>query len=546
MMKLKHIVGSGAFVLLASFIGTACTDGNDWGVDASHDRLFSVTSSNISISAKPTSAEISWGKVPGAEYYIMEYSTDSLYDEIEMGGTANSVVLGEDKSIVETPYIITGLQGETKYFFRMKSMSSVKADSKWTYLEKYSFETSAEQIFNDVAAITGESAVLSWTEGAEVTLLKLAEVKEDVEEVDTVIINLDAAAVAASSYTLTGLTPKTKYTVSIYNNDVKRGTKTFTTTESYPAGYDIIQIADAAMLNDVFTNPASYIQSNGGNVVLTFANGTTTDYTDESLNLTIPAELKSVIFWGESGDTQPVFMPKGLSMAGSHDLVRFYNLNLQNVSSGADYVVNFNVEGNVKELLIDNCNISKTRGVIRVQSDGAKGSIESVTIDNCVLTDIGSYALFQSKVDGFSVNEVKLLNSTINTVNAGGVIITQQDNLNISIESCTFYNCVTATKSFIDINKKSGVVVNVKNTIIGQLYGYTSESSIKATSVKDIAKTDNLFTTTDCPYNSGYEWGEMLNLSSADLFVNPEEGDFHIQNAAQSAVAGAGDPRWNE
>lgn len=542
----KYIVGSGAFMLLTSIIGTACTDGNDWNVDSTHDRLFSVTASDISVSAKPTSAEVSWKVVPDAEYYVMEYSTDSLYDEIAMGGTEHSVILGEDKSIVESPYTITGLQGETKYFLRIKSMSSAKADSKWTYLEKYSFKTSAEQILNEVASITGESAVLSWTEGAEVTLLKLAEDKDDVEEVDTTYINLDAAAVAASSYTLTGLSPKTKYSVSIYNGNVKRGTRTFTTTESYPAGYDIVNVTDAEMLNDVFSNPANYIQENGGNVVLVFANGSTTDYMGESMELTIPAEFKSVIFWGESGDTKPVFMPKGLSMAGSHDLIRFYNLDLQNTSSGSDYIVNFNVEGNVGEILIDNCNISKTRGVVRVQTNGANGSIGSINIDNCVLTDIGSYAIVQTKVSGFTLNSISLSNSTISTVNAGGVLITQQDNVNISIDACTFYNCVTSGKSFIDINKMSNVTVDVKNTIIGQLYSYTSGSTIKATSVKNIATTTNLFTTTDCPYNSGYEWGEMLNVSSTELFVNPAEGDFHIQSASQSDVAGAGDPRWNE
>ena len=542
----KYIVGSGAFMLLTSIIGTACTDGNDWNVDSTHDRLFSVTASDISVSAKPTSAEVSWGVVPDAEYYVMEYSTDSLYDEIAMGGTEHSVILGEDKSIVESPYTITGLQGETKYFLRIKSMSSAKADSKWTYLEKYSFKTSAEQILNEVASITGESAVLSWTEGAEVTLLKLAEDKDDVEKVDTTYINLDAAAVAASSYTLTGLSPKTKYSVSIYNGNVKRGTRTFTTTESYPTGYDIVNVTDAEMLNDVFSNPANYIQENGGNVVLVFANGSTTDYMGESMELTIPAEFKSVIFWGESGDTKPVFMPKGLSMAGSHDLIRFYNLDLQNTSSGSDYIVNFNVEGNVGEILIDNCNISKTRGVVRVQTNGANGSIGSINIDNCVLTDIGSYAIVQTKVSGFTLNSISLSNSTISTVNAGGVLITQQDNVNISIDACTFYNCVTSGKSFIDINKMSNVTVDVKNTIIGQLYSYTSGSTIKATSVKNIATTTNLFTTTDCPYNSGYEWGEMLNVSSTELFVNPAEGDFHIQSASQSDVAGAGDPRWNE
>lgn len=543
-MKKHTYIAAGAFMLLASFLGTACTDGNDWNTDKSYDRLFSVTSANLSISAESTSAEISWGLIPDAEYYIMEYSTDSLYDGIEMGGTPHSVIVGEDKSIVESPYTITGLQGDTKYFFRMKSMSDHKAESHWSYLENDSFKTPAEQIFNEVASITGNSAVLSWTPGAEVTDLKYVET--DTEGADTLTVSLAASDIAASSYTLTGLQAKTKYTVSIYNSDVKRGTRTFTTTESYPEGYDIVNITDADMLNDVFTNPANYIKDNGGNVVLVFANGSTLQYGGEEVNATIPAALKSVIFWGESGDTQPVFMPKGLACEGDHDLIRFYNLNLQNESSGADYVVNYNVTANVKELLIDNCNISKTRGVIRIQGSGGDGVVEQISIDNCVLTDIGTYGIVNTKIDQPCLKAISLTNSTVNTLSANGVFVTQQDDLAITISNCTFYNCVPSGKSFIDINKKEGVSVDIRNTLIAKIYNYEDGNTIKATSVKGIADAYNVFSTSDCPYNSGYEWGEMLTVSSDGLFENPAEGDFRIQSANQSKVNGAGDPRWNE
>ena len=60
MKMFKYIIGSGAFMLLASIIGTACTDGNDWDVDSAHDRSLSVTASKIYIYEQPTSAEISW------------------------------------------------------------------------------------------------------------------------------------------------------------------------------------------------------------------------------------------------------------------------------------------------------------------------------------------------------------------------------------------------------------------------------------------------------------------------------------------------------
>ena len=46
-MILKHInqtVCAGAFVLLGAVSVTSCTDKNDWGVDASHDRCLLYTS----------------------------------------------------------------------------------------------------------------------------------------------------------------------------------------------------------------------------------------------------------------------------------------------------------------------------------------------------------------------------------------------------------------------------------------------------------------------------------------------------------------------
>ena len=55
-------------------------------------------------------------------YFYNDYKVNTLSGK-NKGLSRYSVVLGKDKSIVETPYVITGLQGETKYFLRMKSLS---------------------------------------------------------------------------------------------------------------------------------------------------------------------------------------------------------------------------------------------------------------------------------------------------------------------------------------------------------------------------------------------------------------------------------------
>ena len=85
MKDLKYFAIAGSFVSMLALGVTSCTDANDWDVDSSYDRVFSVQQDKISVSEEATSAEVSWTKVKGAENYIIELSTDSLYDEIEIG-----------------------------------------------------------------------------------------------------------------------------------------------------------------------------------------------------------------------------------------------------------------------------------------------------------------------------------------------------------------------------------------------------------------------------------------------------------------------------
>jgi hypothetical protein len=545
--NLKYMVGSGALMLLTAVASVSCTEDNDWDVDSSYDRLFSVVQSGLSVSEGTTTADVKWTKTPNTEYYIIQVSTDSLYNDVSLD-SIDVVTYGEDGSITGSPYTIENLIGSTKYFLRIKAASSVKADSKWTYLEKASFKTKAEQIMNDAENVTSSSALLSWTPGLAVTHLIMTYTQDDEAYRDSIV--LDDEAKTAGQYEITGLTPKKTYTVSIWNNDVQRGSTKFKTTEAYTEGFDVKTIATADDLNAFFTDPAEF---SGKNVVVVIPAGTTLDYNSEESNLVIPASIGSIVFWGESGGETPVFIPKGLSFEGDHDLVRFYNLDLQNKKNDADYIVNQSKEGAIGKIEIDGCTISKTRGVVRVQGDGAKGSIDSLVINNCQVSDIGSYAVVNTKVSGFAWKSITLSNSTFNTVNGGGVIITQQPNYTINLENCTFYNCVTSAKSFIELQSQTGVTVNVTKTIIGKSFGnalgVTADDegavTIKATSLKigsgvDVIDTD-LYTTSDCPYTKNYSWGNILDYSSDILFKDPENGDFTLLKSLN-----AGDPRWIE
>ena len=111
-MKIKNIFGmSLAFLAMTPMV--SCTDKNDWDVDSAHDRLFGVKSSALSVDTdddQPTKIAVNFSAYDkNTEYYIVELSTDSLYDDVPMGGE-NARIFGEDKSITSAPVDINNLE----------------------------------------------------------------------------------------------------------------------------------------------------------------------------------------------------------------------------------------------------------------------------------------------------------------------------------------------------------------------------------------------------------------------------------------------------
>ena len=134
-MKLKSIYGLALAALAAGAAVTACTDANDWDTNPAFDRMFGVNSNKISIETNqedPSTVNVTFNPIKGAEYYIIEVSTDSLTDEVEMGGE-NATVYGEDKSLTKSPATLVNMREETSYYMRMKTMSSTTPESKWVY-----------------------------------------------------------------------------------------------------------------------------------------------------------------------------------------------------------------------------------------------------------------------------------------------------------------------------------------------------------------------------------------------------------------------------
>lgn len=539
-MKLnKSIISKalfGAMMLLGGASFTACTETNDWDVDPAYDRLFH--SSKVSVSPGEDQAEVTFKKMPDAEFYVIEISTDTLFDEVET--TEHSIYFGdkEDARITTSPYTMTGLEGSTKYYFRIKSCATNGKGSTWKYLDdtesNYSFTTKSEQIILDV--VPGSKTVkVSFKAGKQITEAQI--VKDD-----EVLVSQPVTAdeVAAGELTISGLNAKTSYTVQLLNGENVRGKMKFTTTEPFPDGYEVINVAAGDDVKDLLANATS------DKVVVVFPQGmeyTALNEEAQTSTIKVPENIKSVYFWGAAGESKATVNFKGVSFeSSSMDVVRFYNLNLQYGANSDGYVLNQSGTFTLNSLEMEKCDVKDIRGIFRFQSI-VNSTVNAIKINDCVLTNIGTYGIVNTKDQkSLTLGTVSITNSTLNTINSV-LTNTSQANFSITLDHCTIWNCVPATKPYFDLQKQTGVIVACTNSLIGAYYDFKDAAqTVKGSSLKNIDASGTVYTS-DFTWNSGYEIGSQISETSAQLWANPAKtgADFTVQN---SSYKNLGDPRW--
>ena len=467
--------------------------------------------------------------MPNTDYYIVEYSTDSLYNDIPMGGTDHSVV---DSSFVDTPDSIYNLDGNTEYYIRIKGRSLDGKSSNWKYLDKFKFKTKAEQIITGVD-VTSTTATVSFIAGKTIDAVYYYKSSEDSTKVD-----FTAEDVAAGKLTITGLKANSSYKVKLWNKENLRGTYSFKTTEAYPEGYDVMTLAEGEDLGTILEEATS-----DKVVIVMPKNATyqmTSSDTGEQKGLTIPANIKSIYFWGTSGAVS-TWKVKEIKIEGAKDLIRFYNLNLENKDNSADYIINLNKNDNIGSIQFEKCNIKNTRGIIRLQK-GIAPAINSINFKDCQINKIGSYGVLAAGKDTpeAQLGEVNLTNSTIANLSAGPMIAVANSMTKVNVDHCTLYDAVVGGKYLIDTNKNANIIPNVSNTLIGQSAALTDAT---ATSYKNAPFVD-VYYTNEFTWKSKLQIGDPADISSAELWVSPSTGDFTIQDKYQSKYGTFGDPRW--
>ena len=514
MKSIKNILGTASMIAL-TLSATSCTDGNDWDVDGSLSRLFGLNGDKITVETAETSATVTFSAftsktVPSPEYYVFEVSKDSLYEGVE---NANIIKFGEDKTLTSSPVVLSGLDGDSKYYMRVKAMSSTVNESKWVYYKDgSSFKTKAEQIFNNVEAtdLFEDHVNLSWTPGADVTHITYANAN-DAENIQT--INLTDEEKAAGKYTLGGLNPTSTYTITIYKNDVKRGQLQITTPAAMPAAdYKYSLASDVTVISQTLideiaeqakakagnaTNYSATIGIPAGAKVALYG---TNDSDGGKTNVTIPDGMSVTFFGLAGGETPTITLDKNFDVAGSHAFIKFQNVKLE--ENGASYFINQSKACTVSEFTLEDCEVINIKNsFFRLQGSDAK-SIIKLTLKNSIFTKLcAGYGFIN--IDAGSgaghLDNVEIDGCTFNSICVTGkvFIFSKKTNMqDITIKNSTFYNCNGNGQYFVDFNdaKFGPNTFTIENCIFGKSADERTDKNIRSKTPANVA---NSFRTTD-------------------------------------------------
>lgn len=554
--KITYAILSGVIMLLTTF--TSCNDVNDWEVDNNYNRL--LRTSSITVTPSVFSAEFSWTAIPKAEYYIIELSKEVFTDEETISGT----ILGEDKSITSANYILTGLDSSTKYYYRIKAKSSSANDSKWAYgntdITLSTFSTLEEQIFTDLSEwdIQKTNVTVKWEAGATVTKLVLSKPDGSTENFSLT----DDTEIENGSHTITGLEAGTTYTITIYNEDIIRGSRTFTTdgepgeeVEEIPDDYSKVTLSSSITLQNVLANPQDYV-SNIQKLAIIIPSGQTIDATDEIL---LSPSLQNIIFWGEDGGEQPTMILTNMHFALREDgnnigTFKFHNLKIKGSEANgydSEYILfqgDKSTDGiaNIATIYFYGCEISNYRNLIKYKQPISTGStVGTVRFNNCIISNIKESVLTvydKNAADFTYVGNIIVENSTIyNVIKSLFIINHSSKAATAKFKNTTIYKTEAAIGAYIIDSTQKNASVEWDNVIFAQ--------AGSSGSVKYLRGTDELKATTNSYYCSMISTSfkkpvTSITVAPTELWNNPSEGDFHFKNIGLLTNGVAGDPRW--
>ena len=514
------------------------------------DRLFRPIVKTSTISG--TWIKIEWDKYKGAKSYELELSTDTFKTILRSNRTDS------------TRFIFTNLEFDTKYQIRYRSVGDSIVASGDTIRSAYSIVNLATIDYPtylktpESADIIDKSIRVKWNVTSLVyTRFDIMVSKDSVYKSVTISANENATG----EKIISGLQPTTTYYVKIFDETGYKGKKVIKTVSSQVFEGDVVDLRDLTddialnKLSQLYFDSLATVYPNGFNLILSGG----TKYKVPTINMPVSVNIVTGLsFKGKAvmavngsigvkaATTVPSIKMEKLFFTEGTDAGKLRT----DANFGGTYLFNLNqANGNVDNVVIENCEIKYKRGAFRIQTTSTVGLL---TINNCIFDSIGGYGIVNLDNAGAMVTDLVLKNSTF--LHYDGYLCrniksTVQPN-SIKVENITSCFAPASGRYFFELTDRTypgGIIL--KNSIFG---------SVKdaATTVNGLRSASTNVTVDNCFKTSDLVWAVAvgataptfpidcteLGKTSAEIFADPATGNYKV--SLSSLVNKAGDPRW--
>ncbi|MCL2027221.1 MAG: DUF5123 domain-containing protein [Bacteroidales bacterium] len=543
-------------------------------------RIFSPVTRPVAVATPYVT--ISWDTVQDATEYRIQIFRDSLQflDENKWRPSDNP---SGDWYTTETSITLGPLAGGFRHSALIQAISGDPTKSSKD--TRITFNVPNEQII--AAPQPGDvkkgSIIVRFPIGSAVTNLK-AFLADDEDEEPTPVeeIELTSDDIDAGMVEIGGLTPGTAYTIQIFNEDVRRGSRDYRTNAGIE-GDNVKYLPASANLRAEMQNPA-----NIGMILVLPENWDHTMDPDSGVirpagPMTIMGDPDGLRAKINTTGTTPISLRDVGNQGGKLEFnyVEFFRTDGFAAGGGGNgaYIMNMNqAEGvNGGGFTLDtfafiNCTFKGyDRNLFRVQGQpwSVPSSIDYLIVDDCQMNTVGmgnyDYGMVYMDVEQFAIYNIQIMNSTFNRF-AGNLIwyannvrTVEQSTKTITIKNNTFWGIHHNNDSrfIVDLRPTPPaghtVSVSIENNIFSFVQNVNAAepnhmfNGVRSTTGVNVSAYDN-FETNDWAVRPGTEISATAYPGSAlDLFVDPLNGDFRIKDGnffELPNAANAGDPRW--
>jgi len=543
MKKIYYIILS----LLTLTVVSCKEDANEWEVDPSYNRLFSATTFKSQI-LMPTAISIEYTGVTSAKTYRFEFSEG---DSLEFNNIVRTVdILADTLTTTSSATAVTArtyntwfedLLGLTRYSVRMKAIAE---DGKESDYVKFCFDTPAEQVLTDIVAGLHKATVY-WEAEKEATHLICYAPKTYVDKDGNVTgrdttwlpqIDLTADQKQAGKAIITELESGTLYGIDIYNGTNKRGSKTCKTLGKAEApGTETIELTTD---DNVSAKLAEAVAAGATDVMLVFKGGETYEAGD----IKVPNGIVTLSLIGdvEAEGALPEIHANKISFDAPITTMVMQYIDLNNELK-TSYFMDINNGNCFNRFVADNCILRNVqRSLIYIRN--AAATVEYIDFNYCTIQNMSSGGYGFLNFNKGTIGELNFNQCTI--MNIGDQLTDIRIPLQkITMDRCIFCNYQIAIPKIWRIDKDPAEM-SVTNTIFT---GNNKGTKVNAGN-KDYGFVDYLgcYLTSDFVENSNkFKNATILEISSEDLFVDPQNGDFHIKPDVKFPGDGiAGPSKW--